>query len=78
MCKSNTSKCGNTESNGLQPGGAASDESDVSEDSNNDEDKSPSSATVKDYKVCPGETPLPGTPTYMPVTPTYEDVGTVP
>ena len=74
-CKTDAIKCGNTESKCLQPGDAAPDESYESEDSDNDTDKSLSSTTVKDDKVCQGQTSVPATSTHtsMP-SPTSEPV----
>ena len=74
-CKTESIKCGNTESQCRQPGDAAPDESSESEDSDNDTDKSLSSTTVKDDKVSHGQTSVPATSihTSMP-SPTSEPV----
>ena len=74
-CKTESIKCGNTESQCRQPGDAAPGESDESEDSDNDTDKSLSSTIVKDDKVSHRQTSAPATSTHtsMP-SPTSEPV----
>ena len=61
--KTNTIQDGNTETNDVQPGGAASDESYVSEDSDDELAKTPASAAVGNDKVCQNDNPVPVTST---------------
>ena len=71
-CNTDTIQDGNTESIGVQPGGAASSESDVSEESDDELIKSPSSAAVEDDKVCQNENIASVTSTH---TPTQSPIG---